>query len=1314
MMVSLAAVLAAIAVPATLSLYGLGKVEGAIAAIQHRHVRANITHELLDQFSDMQSDFLDGLLKNDPVRRAEINTQAHELMRFNSVLDRVMTVSADFIPPERQIALWEAATTITQSWEELTNMNLAGLSDEDRSVHFSKITRSHERVRSVVDEINGALANDNSSYVNAAIQRVDMASMMMIVIMLGGLLIGISASAFVILLVRDTRKAERDVRESEARLSAQNRIFKAALDNMRHGVSMYDANLCLDVINRRFLEIYGFEEGDIYPGLSLDGLRKLRSSIGYQVYSEAGEKITSVFKVTRATNGGMVESAMEFERDVVVNGRIIRVTRTPREDGGWVVMHADITERRRALMALEVRERQLTQQNQRFKDLVEGVSHGMSMFDGDSRLVVCNQAYIDIYGLAGIDPRPGTSFDDITDNIFDRKVYRDHSDEMRAMSKYGVTVKQDVVKIHEFADGRSIMLTRYPRASGGWVAVHEDVTERLRIEREFHANKAVLAAQNEQFSDALENMGQGLSMYDHDNKLVVLNQRYLDIYNLDPELAKPGAPLRAVVASIVGDAMSSSDLDRYIGRFYAEPGARETFTRMRNHGDGRIFEITNHLRPEGGWVTIHNDVTEREAARHELERSESAQRQQSELLKDALDNMGYGLNVFDAKNRILIYNKQYLEMSGLEESDVSPGTSAREITAARRRRGRFVGSSESFVSAHSKELRNCEYFEHVETSKIGQVISSAFYPRAVGGWVVLHRDITEILRAENEMRHAAEESEKLRQQEQAAVAASQAKSTFLAMMSHEIRTPMNAVIGLSSALLGSRLNPDQHHVVDTIHEASDSLLRLLNDILDISKLDAGKVEFEAAPFSLPALVNQVVSIVDAKALEKGLSVRWLLDNDMPPVMVGDQMRIRQVIINLMTNAIKFTESGYVEIKTQCIARTAGFAAIECSVSDTGIGIAPEQMDGLFDDFSQADSSINRRFGGTGLGLAISKRIIEQMGGNILVDSTPGIGTKFVVTLTLPVADESALTDGRLRATTDEFVAMLARAERPLQILLAEDNPTNQLVFTKLMQDCNVEILIADNGRLALEQAQHRIFDAVFMDMRMPEMDGLDATRAIRALGGEWKDIPIIALTANAFADDVRACREAGMDEFISKPFGKKTLLEILAKMLHHHPMLAAAPSAAAPEPGQASEDHEADAMAALPVTPPAEIAMTDVASIFDRRAFDILVEEIDADGVRMALDALLAETGPRLARLRTLSCDADRARIRDEAHTLKGSAGTLALRQVQELARTLEHTAPVVTPEQYRDLLDRLDACFAVGRQEIEAALASVMAARAT
>jgi CheY-like chemotaxis protein/HPt (histidine-containing phosphotransfer) domain-containing protein len=265
------------------------------------------------------------------------------------------------------------------------------------------------------------------------------------------------------------------------------------------------------------------------------------------------------------------------------------------------------------------------------------------------------------------------------------------------------------------------------------------------------------------------------------------------------------------------------------------------------------------------------------------------------------------------------------------------------------------------------------------------------------------------------------------------------------------------------------------------------------------------------------------------------------------------------------------------------------------------------------------------------------------------------------------------------------------------VLVAEDNTTNQLVFSKMVQSLNVDLTITANGREALEQASRRTFDIVFMDMRMPVMDGLEATREIRALGGPWAHIPIVALTANAFADDVKACRDAGMSGFVAKPIRKNLLIEKLVMAVADHPWR---DQAAARKGGY--DD--------LPAVAPAAVAMTDVSPIFNRAVFDTLVDEIEIDGVRTILDVFLSETVEQLALFRKLSCEDDRAKIKDEAHTFKGASGTFGLEQVSELARMLEHSAHQIVPRDYEELLDRLEACFGMARIELEAAMAEATA----
>jgi len=787
-------------------------------------------------------------------------------------------------------------------------------------------------------------------------------------------------------------------------------------------------------------------------------------------------------------------------------------------------------------------------------------------------------------------------------------------------------------------------------------------------------------------------------MYDHDNKLVICNRQYHEIYGLDPEVVRPGIDLRAIAALLSADKLQDVDFGARTARFYAPISERKNFSQVRSMPDGRRLQVTSYLRPEGGWVVIHDDVTEREMARRSLELSESAQRQQNGQLQDALENLGQGLTMYDQDNKLVICNRRYQEIYGLDPEVVRPGIDLRAIAsllhADKLQDVNFDDRTAKFYAPASER----QSFTETRSLPDDRTIQVSSYLRPEGGWVVLHRDITEIVRAEREARQAGVEAGKLRHQEQAAVAASQAKSAFLAMMSHEIRTPMNAVIGLSTSLLETNLSAEQRRTVEMLHASSDSLLDLLNNILDLSKLDSGKYEFEALPFTAHSVIDHAVSIVAAKAKEKGLTIRTSVDGNFPLALIGDQTRLRQVILNLVNNAIKFTDAGLVEIIARCLGTADGRATVEIAVRDTGIGIAANQVGKLFGDFSQADASISGKYGGTGLGLAISKRIVEQMDGEIRVESELGVGTTFTFMLTLPIADESGLAEPtRGSADEAEFLRKLAAVGRPLQVLLAEDNGTNQIVFAKLLQTFDVAISIAANGQLAVAQASSRTFDVVFMDMRMPEMDGLEATRAIRALGGDWSSIPIIALTANAFADDVKSCRVAGMNDFIAKPIRKKTLIASLGKLVQSRAQVVDAAAQISAK--------DASLVQALPTTPPAEVAMTDVGPILDHNALNTLIEEIDADGVRATFDVFVADTLERLTLFRRLSCGSDRKRIGDEGHTLKGASASFGLQQVRELARILEHGASTITEDAYCNLLDRLEACFAVGRAEVESAL---------
>ena len=517
----------------------------------------------------------------------------------------------------------------------------------------------------------------------------------------------------------------------------------------------------------------------------------------------------------------------------------------------------------------------------------------------------------------------------------------------------------------------------------------------------------------------------------------------------------------------------------------------------------------------------------------------------------------------------------------------------------------------------------------------------------------------------------------------AAEAANAAKTTFLAMMSHEIRTPMNAVLGMATTLLDTHLNAEQRRYVVAIHNAGDSLLEILNDILDFSKLESGRLSLENIAFSADALVLNTLSIIGPRASAKNLAIRSVRDPTLPPALVGDAGRIRQVLLNLVSNAVKFTAAGEIVVSTRCSAIKDGKAVVEWTVSDTGIGIAPERIGSLFTNFVQADNSINRRFGGSGLGLAICKRLTEQMGGDIGVTSTPGNGSAFSFRLTLPVAAAIAVPEQHDETAYAALQMRIAAFGRPLRALIVDDNPTNRLVAGRMLKDFDIQTDTACDGAEAVTAANRFNYDLILMDLRMPEMDGFQATRTIRARGGRLAAVAIVAFAANAFPEDIKACLEAGMNGFVVKPARKKALVDAILRVL----------------PGPMATERLAEYAA-----PPLAIAEAEPAAIvtaepvLDRNAFEELAREIGPDGACEIRTVFLAETEAKLKLLRRLSVDADRATIGREAHSLKSAAGTFGYRQVASVARLIERRAEQLSSDDYLQLLDHVDAAFAAGR----------------
>jgi signal transduction histidine kinase/ActR/RegA family two-component response regulator len=378
----------------------------------------------------------------------------------------------------------------------------------------------------------------------------------------------------------------------------------------------------------------------------------------------------------------------------------------------------------------------------------------------------------------------------------------------------------------------------------------------------------------------------------------------------------------------------------------------------------------------------------------------------------------------------------------------------------------------------------------------------------------------------------------------AAEQANRAKSEFLANMSHEIRTPLNGVIGVAGALGRTPLSERQQEMVRLIETSADSLQVLLADVLDLARVEAGRLEITPEPFDLREMALGMADLFRAKADEKGLELAVRIDARLAPRFIGDAVRLKQIVGNLLSNAVKFTETGEVRLCVEARPAADGAQSLTLAVEDTGIGFDAETGRRLFARFAQADGSISRRFGGTGLGLSISSALADLMGGRISASSTPGVGSRFAVTLSLPLATEADAADGDGADSEQALAAMAEGAGRPLRILAAEDHPVNRQVLRLIFEGLDVSLAMAGDGQEALDQFAPGAFDLVLMDMQMPRMDGLEAMAAIRrreAAEGA-APTPIIMLTANALPEHEAAGKAAGADAFLTKPIVAADLL----------------------------------------------------------------------------------------------------------------------------------------------------------------------------
>ena len=763
--------------------------------------------------------------------------------------------------------------------------------------------------------------------------------------------------------------------------------------------------------------------------------------------------------------------------------------------------------------------------------------------DPDGVYLSCNRRFSDLFGAPEADIVGKTDYAFVERELADSFRAKDRA----AMAAGGPCANDEWVVFAN--DGHRALLNtiKTPMVDDdgrliGVLGVARDITS-------LHQTQLALEKLKEQFAVAFRASPMAICISEIETgRHLDVNEAFGEVFGYAPEEARGRSSLELGLWP-----------DRRVREAWREAlrkgSCRDYRTTMR-HRDGRAIRCSlsaEVIELEGkphilGYVS---DVTEAEDAALQLRRRDRYQRA-------LLDNFPFLVWLKDADSRFLAVNAPFAVACGAASPEALVGKTDLDAWPQDLAEAYRADDREVLASGASKCVE-----EPVEIRGERRWIETFKSPVSVDGHTVgtvgFARDITERRESAEELdqhRHHLEELVASRTAE--LEAANHAKSIFLANMSHEIRTPMNAIIGLTQLLLRDDPTLKQHRRLDKLSGAAKHLLAIINDLLDISRIEAECMPLDSADLEIEGIVDDAIALISDAAQAKRLAVGREIDPRIPRRVRGDAMRVGQILFNYVSNALKFTECGSIAVHALLVSATDDACEVRFEVRDTGIGVAPQHQSRLFTAFEQGDPSTTRKYGGTGLGLAISRRLAELMGGAVGLTSEPGVGSCFWFTVRFGIADTKVTTEDSVVTTDDAQV--LARDFGHARVLLVEDNEVNQDVALELLADAGIVADLAEDGQRALEMHAAQPYALILMDMQMPVMDGLDATRAIRALPA-GAAVPIVAMTANAFAEDRRRCLEVGMTDYLAKPFEPETLYALILHWLRAGPDAGLPPAA---------------------------------------------------------------------------------------------------------------------------------------------------------
>jgi len=939
-------------------------------------------------------------------------------------------------------------------------------------------------------------------------------------------------------------------------------------------------------------------------------------------------------------------------RQIRHNDRWLQFSVTVLADGHRLTVHRDVTDLKNSETAAK-------EATAKLMAAMESMAGGIAFLDADERIELCNEAYKRFTNDDPLMYSPGVKLED----AFRRGALRLPVEAREKAVEDSVRrYRAGEPVLIPFGDNRWTRMDMRPTGDGRWTLLLTDVTEQRQRQRELEQALASATESRTKLIAAMESMAGGIAFIDAEERLELCNEAFKTFMNHDPAICTPGVTLEAAnrhgsmrLPPEVREQAVQDALRRHrAGESVLMPFGDNQWARMvmRHTGDGRA-------------TLLVTDVTGERQRQRELETALAAATDSRAKLVAAMESMADGIAFFDAEDRLELCNEAYKRFMGDNPDLYKQGVPLSNAVVIAAYAGAVPADQTADWIANS--LRSLRTGDPI-LFRFGKGQWARALARATGGrTTLLVTDVTEQRRRQRELERALAAAEAARVESDAA---NQAKSTFLATMSHEIRTPMNGVLGMIEVLGRDKLNDDQRDLVHTMRDSAGAVLRLLDDLLDFSKIEAGRTDLEAAAFSLSSVVERAADNFRAAATAKGVNLSVAIAPGSADALIGDPTRVRQIVANLIGNAVKFTERGAVIVRALTRPLGEGRTEVEISVSDTGIGMDEAQLAGLFRPFAQADSGTTRRYGGTGLGLSIVRRLAQLMDGDVKAQSAPGVGSTFTATVILLAApaDSPLVELQTLSAPAGSDVAVAPTVSSRARVLVVDDHPVNLKVALRQLASLGVAADTAANGREGLERWRAGDYALILADVHMPDMDGFEMTALIRReeITRARRRTPIVASTANAMKGEDERCRAAGMDGYLAKPVETERLRAVIERWL----------------PAAGQPDGHAD------FAPGAAI---DAAEILDHSVIRRW------SGGDAAFERDLLETFEGELEQSEIDIDAairvgDLARVAQAAHRLKGSALQIGAKRTGAAALALEEAGKAADRQRCQDARGHLAA----------------------